>query len=123
MNRRVTATVKFLTLVLLVTASVYSNATGPTAETELTPADLVGFRQFGAAVAIDGDTAVIGVPLNFLESNAGAVYVFVRTNSTWTQQAKLSASPPASSGRFGISVAISGNTLVAGARRRVWPAG
>jgi hypothetical protein len=115
MKRRITSTVKIMTLVLLVTASFYSNATAPTSETELVPADVVGFRHFGAAVAIDGNTAVIGVPLNYLESNAGAVYVFVRTGSTWSQQAKLTASPAAASSQFGSAVAISGDTLVVGA--------
>ncbi len=83
---------------------------------------------FGYAVAISGDTLVIGAYLedsnatgvngdqsNNASSGSGAVYVFVRDGATWTQQAYLKASNAGSPDGFGVSVAISGDTLVVGA--------
>jgi hypothetical protein len=82
---------------------------------------------FGVAVAIDADTLVIGAPgedsgtsgvnsvPNETASNAGAVYVFVRSGTTWTQQAYLKASNTGAGDRFGSSLAIAGDTIVVGA--------
>src|SRR5438552_15319286 len=57
----------------------------------LTPNDPGANDEFGFAVALNGDTAVIGAPLadTVNGANAGAAYVFVRNGTTWTQQAKL----------------------------------
>jgi hypothetical protein len=67
---------------------------------------------FGVAVAISGDTIVIG---GGESSGAGAAYVFVRNGTTWTQQAYLKASNAGANDFFGISAAISGDTVVIGA--------
>jgi len=69
---------------------------------------------FGSAVAIDGDTAVVG------GDDTAAAYVFTRPSSGWsgaTQTAVLTpvANGSASPSEFGASVAISGNTIVVGA--------
>ncbi len=48
-------------------------------------------------------------------SNAGAVYVFVRNGSDWTQQAYLKASNAGEEDWFGYAVAIDGDTLAVGA--------
>ena len=72
---------------------------------------------FGYSVAISGNYALVGV-YNAdigLNSNQGAVYVFLRTGGTWTQEAKLTASNGAANDFFGISVAISGNYALIGA--------
>jgi len=90
---------------------------------------------FGWSVAVSGDTVVVGAPaeasnapgVNGNQSDnsapySGAVYVFVRNGTNWSQQAYLKASNPG--GRplgqefgdlFGFSVAMSGNTLLVGA--------
>ena len=69
----------------------------------------------GASVAISGDTAVVGAPDDDITSpDQGSVYVFTRTGDTWTQQAKIVAEPDQDE-YFGVSVAIDGDTLVAGA--------
>lgn len=72
---------------------------------------------FGNSVSISGDTAVIG---SYRDDDAGtdsgSAYIFQRTGSVWTQQAKLTASDAAVGDFFGISVAISGNTVVIGAQ-------
>ena len=73
---------------------------------------------FGCSVAISGDTAVVGVhgdDIFFVGENTGSAYVFVRSGTTWTQQQKLLAGDGAGYDEFGISVAISGDTIVVGA--------
>jgi hypothetical protein len=92
---------------------------------------------FATAVAVSGDTIVVGAP--FDDSNAtgvngnaadnsamdsGAAYVFARIGTNWTQQAYLKASnaegAPATNtigDGFGLSVAVSGDTVVIGATR------
>lgn len=84
--------------------------------------------QFGFAVAIDGDTAVVSTRLEASAAqvingdqaddsapNAGAAYVFVRENGVWSQQAYLKASNAEAEDRFGFAVALEGDTLVVGA--------
>ena len=46
---------------------------------------------------------------------AGAVYVFVRSGTTWSQQAYLKASNTGTFDYFGWSAAVSGDTVVVGA--------
>ncbi len=74
---------------------------------------------FGHAVAISGDTLVIGAPFEGSASSpvpdAGAAYVFVRDGSGWMQQAHLKADNADSYDMFGQSVAIDGDTVVVGA--------
>jgi drug/metabolite transporter superfamily protein YnfA len=81
---------------------------------------------FGWAVAISGDTIVVGAPYEDSgapgvggdQGNAiadsGAAYVFVRNGATWTQQAYLKASNTDAQDFFGMAVAIDGDTIVAG---------
>jgi len=81
---------------------------------------------FGAAVALSGDTLVVGATGEGSSANggagdnsapdAGAVYVFVRNNNGgWIQQPYLKASNADSKDLFGSSVALSGDTLAVGA--------
>ncbi|MBI3852492.1 MAG: FG-GAP repeat protein [Verrucomicrobia bacterium] len=89
---------------------------------------------FGDQVAISGDTVVVGAyhedsnatGVNGNQgdnsaTNSGAAYVFVRSGTTWSEQAYLKASNTggATDGwagdRFGNSVAVSGGTVVVGA--------
>ncbi len=67
---------------------------------------------FGYSLALDGDTLVVGAPL---EGNSGAVYVFTRSGTSWSQQTYLKASNIGTGDNFGTSVAISGDMLVIGA--------
>jgi hypothetical protein len=66
---------------------------------------------FGGALAVSGDTVVVGTRY----SSPGSVHVFVRSGTTWVQQAYLTASNPDLFDHFGYSVAVSGNTVVVGA--------
>ena len=74
---------------------------------------------FGYNVAISGDTIVVGAAGDDeLAGNAGAVYVIEKPGSGWAdgmETAKLTASDPAIADHLGISVSISGDTIVAGA--------
>ena len=79
-------------------------------------ADTLGnSNQFGISVSIsdDGNTAVVG---SRYEANTGVAYVFTRSDSTWSQQAKIQASDIEASDDFGQSVSISndGNTVIVG---------
>lgn len=70
----------------------------------------------GTDADISGDTLVVGAPYD--GDNVGSVHVFVRDGSGWRQEAKLIASDGERFDRFGGSVRISGDTLVAGAPLR-----
>lgn len=71
---------------------------------------------FGACVALDGDTAVIGAPGDDHAGDAsGSTYVFVRSGSSWTQQQKLVALDAETTDWFGSDVAVSGNIALVGA--------
>ncbi len=75
--------------------------------------------RFGWSVALDGDTAVIGAAKAdfFKGTDQGSAYVFVRTGSTWSEQAILTGGMGASTDdQFGGSVALDGDTLLVGSR-------
>ena len=88
---------------------------------ELTASDGAPNDAFGLAVAIAGNTAVVGAPNATIGANAqqGAAYVFVKPASGWTTtstyNAKLTASDGQAGDSLGASVAISGNTIAIGA--------
>jgi hypothetical protein len=88
-------------------------------QTKLLASDGLTGDNFGRAVSIDGDTAVVGAssadPSG--KASAGAAYVFVRSGTTWTEQAKLLADDGAADDTFGDSVSIHGDTLIVGASR------
>ena len=73
--------------------------------------------QFWSAVAIDGETVVVGVPGDDDGKGlgSGSAYVFVRLGGSWSQQQKLLASDGPSGSGFGDSVAIGGDTVVVSA--------
>lgn len=86
------------------------------ARSELKLASGAPGANLGIAVAISGDTAIVGAMLDDGAAPAsGSAYVFVRSGNTWTQQAKLTASDGAAGDLFGVSVAIDGDTAVVGA--------
>lgn len=95
----------------------------------LKPSNTDARDNFGFAVALSGDTLAVGAPLedstatgvdgdqasNVAFLNSGAVYVFVRRGTTWSQQAYIKASNTDAGDEFGQSVSLSGDTLVVGA--------
>ncbi len=95
--------------------TAFPSALAPSQQAVLTAADGGPGDQFGGnleAAAIDGNTVVVGaMGKNF---NTGAAYVFVRSGSTWSQQAELTASDGSFGDNFGFAVGISGSTIVVG---------
>jgi hypothetical protein len=85
-----------------------------TQQAELTAADGADDDQLGAAVAVAGDTVAVGAA-SAGPAHAGAVYMFVRSGTTWTQQARLISADGAALDHFGTSIALSGDTAVIGA--------
>ncbi len=87
---------------------------------KLTASDAAADDEFGASVAIDGDTIVVGADndgnTGVSYGGSGSVYVF-RTSDDWAThtEIKLTATDAAASDNFGYSVAIAGNTIVVGA--------
>lgn len=77
--------------------------------------DGVPFQEFGSALAIDGETILIGAPAddNEFGENAGSVYVF--NALTGRQDAKLLSPNARPAEDFGRSVALHGAAAVVGA--------
>src|ERR1017187_1789733 len=86
-----------------------------THQAELTASDGVSPDFFGFSVAISASTAVVGTYSPPGASAKNAAYVFVRSGTTWSQQAELTASDGAATNGFGLAVAISGSTALIGA--------
>jgi hypothetical protein len=106
-------------------AYIFTRATSSTSfaqQARLTAND-GGFADiFGYAVAVSGDTAIVGAvggAGSGAASGRGWAYVYVRSGSSWTQQQKLLASDGASGDAFGYSVGVSGETAIIGARADV----
>ncbi len=71
---------------------------------------------FGYSVAIDRNTAIVGVPKDDdAGRDSGSAYVFFREGAGWRKQAKLVGSDLAGGDAFGASVFLHGNTAVVGA--------
>lgn len=64
-------------------------------------------------MAISGNTVVIGASQEGL-SDAGAAYVFVRSGTSWAEQAHLTIPSGFGYRNFGASVAIAGSTILVG---------
>ena len=84
---------------------------------KLTASDGTVKDNFGIGVSVNGDTAVIGANLDDDNGNAsGSAYVYVRNGTTWSEQAKLTASDGTANDNFGYSVSVSGDIAIIGAR-------
>ena len=68
-----------------------------------------------AFVEATNATGVNGNQSDNSAGQSGAAYVFVRSGTTWIQQAYLKASNTGAGDQFGCSVAVSGDTVVIGA--------
>jgi uncharacterized repeat protein (TIGR01451 family) len=96
-----------------------------TEQQKLTAADGAALDAFGNSVAASADTAVVGAPGVGIPGvwDTGAVYVFVRSGTAWSQEQKLMASDGQIGDIFGLSVAVWGEVLVAGSRADIQIAG
>ncbi|HEX2622116.1 MAG TPA: FG-GAP repeat protein [Phototrophicaceae bacterium] len=96
-------------------SSLLSEATAPEIPSiKLTASDGEAGDYFSKAVAIDGDTLVVGSFLDDVGDNhwQGSAYVFIRSGDTWLQQQQLIASDGAADDLFGNAVAIDGDTII-----------
>jgi len=88
------------------------------AEVKITASDGAAGDWFGCSVAISGDHAVVGAHRDGdAGMDSGSAYIFKRSGTEWTEQAKLTASDGAAYDHFGSSVAISDDYVVVGAQR------
>ena len=90
--------------------------TGWLEEAELTASDGKEYDNFGRAVSISGDYAVIGMWEVVKDTGAtpGSVYIFRREGTSWVEEAILTASDGAPYDAFGYSVSISGDYAALG---------
>ena len=91
-----------------------------TSQAKLLASDGYASDWFGRSVSLsaDGNTCAVGASGDDDKgANSGSAYIYVRSGTTWTQQAKLLASDGDASDWFGHSVSISadGNTCAVGA--------
>ncbi|MEO0558933.1 MAG: T9SS type A sorting domain-containing protein [Bacteroidota bacterium] len=84
-----------------------------TEQAKLTASDGAEGDQFGWSVSLLGDRALISADRD--DSFTGSAYVFAFDGTTWTEQAKLTASDGAEQDRFGSSVSLSGDRALIGA--------
>ncbi len=92
-----------------------------TENAKLTASDGSVSEQFGSSLAVDGDTVVVGLSSDNIggQDNQGSAYVFSKPLTGWagalTENAKLTASDGSANDEFGLSVGVSGDTVVVGA--------
>jgi hypothetical protein len=107
------------------------NGTAWVEEQKLTASDGASGDQFGIAVSIDGDTAVVGAFVdddngtssgsayvfrwNGMAWVEGSAYVFRWNGTAWVEEQKLTAGDGWAGDWFGFSISIDGDTVVAGA--------
>jgi FG-GAP repeat len=87
-------------------------------EVKLFPADRAFEQEFGRSVAISGTTIAVGAPRDDTRAtDAGAAYILSKGScNCWQIVKKLYASDAALNDRFGLVVAVSGDTAVVGTR-------
>ena len=92
------------------------NGTSWVQQARLTAPEPSDLQEFGASVAIDGDTLVVGASGAGALPGAGAAYVFTRSVGAWTSSPVLLQASNADPGDFfGSAVAIDGDTIAVGA--------
>lgn len=85
-------------------------------QAKLTASDSAQGDNFGRSVVIDGDTVIVGADGDGdFGPSSGSAYIFTRTGTSWTQQAKLTANDGAANDNFGVSVSVAGDSAVVGA--------
>ena len=84
-------------------------------QVKLTASDATAEDYFGK-VSISGDYVIVGAPADDdVGTQSGSAYSFLRSGSSWSQKAKVTASDGAYADYFGHSVSISGNYTIVGA--------
>jgi hypothetical protein len=97
---------------------VRTNTTWTQQGSALTSTNGTTGSQFGAALSVSGDTALVGAPGEVVTGNVGEgnAYLFARSGGQWVQQGNpLSRADGAQVDQFGASISVSGNTVLVGA--------
>ncbi len=83
-------------------------------EANLSLANLTADARFGAAVAIDGNRAIVGAPD---DGNAaqGSVHVFLLVDGDWLHEQSITLDQPRPGDAFGAAVALRAGSAIAGA--------
>ena len=98
----------------------YRSRSGWIQTQKLVPSDGERDDWFGWSVALSDNTAVIGANQALINNHhhQGAVYVFNKSSGVWIESQKLLATDGAEFGALGTSVALDGDTILAGAPGR-----
>ncbi len=89
-----------------------------TQQAKLTADDGAANDWFGNAIAVQGDSVLVAAFNNDdFGTNSGSTYLFSRTGSVWTQEAKLLPADGAGGDRFGSAIAIGNDTAAIGTPR------
>jgi hypothetical protein len=101
----------------------YAGPVFPLDDTKFTATNPAAQDFFGTAIAIDGNTFVVGVENDDDDgTSSGSVYIFTYNGTAWIPE-KLTASDAMADDKFGSSVAIEGDTLVVGVEGADTPGG
>jgi len=92
---------------------VYERSGSTWTEQRLVAANSLAGDSVGLSLAFQGDTLLAGA--TFADESRGVVHAFVRSGSTWNEQPRLDASDGLQYDRFGVSIALDGDTAVIGA--------
>lgn len=85
-------------------------------EDTVTASDAAAGDAFGFAVALDGDSLAVGARFgDGNQANTGTAYVFTRSGSTWTEQARLFVATGQPGDTFGAAIDIDQDTVAVGA--------
>jgi hypothetical protein len=95
------------------------NGAGWSQQARLTPSGGSPGERFGISASLSGDSLAVGA--DRAGGKAGAVYVFVRSGTTWTQEARLTAADAVPLDAFGTSVSLDVDTLLSGAPMKRGP--
>lgn len=83
-------------------------------EQKITPTTPVGGAHFGSAVSLNSDATRLAVGAeqsNKPVSSSGSAYIFLRTGTTWTQEALIASTDGLSLDYFGYSISLSGDGI------------
>jgi hypothetical protein len=97
-------------------AYVFASTGGSWAqELKIVPADVLAEDSFGVCVDAHEDGLIVGSYLaDTTAADAGAAYIFRRTGTGWTQEAKLMKDAPAANEQAGFGVGLGGETALVG---------
>jgi hypothetical protein len=125
MVRRMTGVVLIACAASALQADIASASLSFTEKARLSMSNAGPQEVFGLAVAIDGDTALVGAPFADLGpvDFPGAVNVYVRRNGAWVLDGLIQADDAQPTDLFGASIALQGDTLMIGALHATGPVG